>query len=135
MTVSTRDRLHNSSFFFKSTHPLSHWLCIVHQQWWEDTKNKVIPTHLHLHQHPSERQNLDLAKWILTADQINFYLLQWIAQINQVICIWKSTIFLCSKKKTVLSSIYSHYKFFSSIISTIWFYSIKIFGVLKPICF
>jgi hypothetical protein len=24
MTVSTRDRLHNSSFFFKSTHPLSH---------------------------------------------------------------------------------------------------------------
>ncbi len=83
MTVSTRDRLHNSSFFFKSTHPLSHWLCIVHQQWWEDMKNKVIPTkHLHLHQHPSERQNLDLAKWILTADQINFYLLQWIAQIN-----------------------------------------------------
>jgi hypothetical protein len=43
MTVSTRDRLHNS-FFFKSTHPLSHWLCIVHQQWWEDMKNKVIPT-------------------------------------------------------------------------------------------
>jgi hypothetical protein len=24
MTVSTRDRLHNSSLFFKSTHPLSH---------------------------------------------------------------------------------------------------------------
>ncbi len=49
MTVSTRDRLHNSSFFFKSTHPLSHWLCIVHQQWWEDMKNKLIPTqHLHV---------------------------------------------------------------------------------------
>ncbi len=62
MTVSTRDRLHNSSFFqintpffifFKSTtHPLSHRLCIVHQKWWEDIKNKLIPRqHLHLHQH------------------------------------------------------------------------------------
>ncbi len=52
MTVSTRDRLHNSTCFFKSRHPLSHWLCIVHQQWWEDMKNKVIPTqNLHLHQH------------------------------------------------------------------------------------
>ena len=66
MTVSTRDRLHNSSFFFKptlpssfffkSTHPLSHWLCIVHQQWWEDMKNKVISSqHLHLHQHQHQR--------------------------------------------------------------------------------
>ncbi len=52
MTVSTRDRLHNSSFFFKSTHPLSHLLCIVHQQWWDGMKNKLIPTqHLHFHQH------------------------------------------------------------------------------------
>ncbi len=65
MTVSTRDRLHNSSFFpnqhtplqfFKSTHPLSHWLCIVHQQWWEDMKNKLIPTqHPHLHQHQHQQ--------------------------------------------------------------------------------
>ncbi len=38
------------------------------------------------------------------------------------------------KKKTVLSSIYSHYKFFSSIISTICFYLFKNVGVLKPIC-
>ncbi len=54
INVSTRDRLHNSSFFFKSTHPLSHWLCIVHQQWWEDMKNKLIPTqqpHHHQHRH------------------------------------------------------------------------------------
>ncbi len=56
MTVSIRDRLHNSSLFFKSTHPLSHLLCIVHQKWWEDMKNKLIPTqHLHLHQHQHQR--------------------------------------------------------------------------------
>ncbi len=55
-TVSTRDRLHKSSFFFKPTHPLSHWLCIVHQQWWEDMKNKLTPTqHLHLHQHQHQQ--------------------------------------------------------------------------------
>ncbi len=48
----------------------------------------------------------------------------------------QKTIFVfCSKKKTVLSSIYSHYKFFSSIIHTICFYLIKTFGVLQPICF
>ena len=41
-------------------------------------------------QQSSERQNLYLAKWISTAYQINFYLLQWIAQINQVIHTWKS---------------------------------------------
>ncbi len=40
MAVSTRDRLHNSYFFSKSTHPLSDWLCIVHQQWWEDIKKQ-----------------------------------------------------------------------------------------------
>ncbi len=39
-----------------------------------------------------ERQNLDLAKQILSADQINFYLLQYIAQIYQFICITKSNL-------------------------------------------
>ncbi len=38
---------------------------------------------------PSEGQHLDLEQWILTADQMNFHLLQWIAQINQIICILK----------------------------------------------
>ncbi len=44
MTVSTRDRLHKSIFCFKPTHPLSHWLCIVHQQWWEDIKKQIDST-------------------------------------------------------------------------------------------
>ncbi len=38
----------------------------------------------------SERQNWDLAKLILTADQINLHLLQCIAQIDQFVCIYKS---------------------------------------------
>ncbi len=38
----------------------------------------------------SEKQNLDLAKLISTADQINLSLLQFIAQIYQFICIYKS---------------------------------------------
>jgi hypothetical protein len=36
----------------------------------------------------SERQNLDLAKLILTADQISLNLLQFIDQIYQFICIY-----------------------------------------------
>jgi hypothetical protein len=38
----------------------------------------------------SERQNQDLSKLMLTADQINMHLLQCIAQIDQFICIYKS---------------------------------------------
>jgi hypothetical protein len=38
----------------------------------------------------SERQNQDLAKLILTPDQINLHLLQCIAWIDQFICIYKS---------------------------------------------
>ncbi len=34
--------------FFKSTHPLSHWLCIVHQKWWENMKNKVIQHNIYI---------------------------------------------------------------------------------------
>ncbi len=88
----------------------------------------------------SERQNLDLLKWILTADQINFIYYNELLKLTKlfifekVIC--QKTIFVfCLKKKTVLSSIYSHYKFFSSNIFTICFYLIKTFGVLKLICF
>ena len=51
MTVLTRDRLHNSSFF-QINKPMITLTCIVHQQRWEDTKNKVILTQkTHLHQH------------------------------------------------------------------------------------
>ncbi len=38
------------------------------------------------------------------------------------------------EKEDCIKQHYSHYKFFSSIISTICFYLIKKFGVLKPIC-
>ncbi len=38
----------------------------------------------------SEKQNRDLAKLILTADQINLHLLHRIARIDQFICIYKS---------------------------------------------
>ena len=38
----------------------------------------------------SERQNRDLAKLVLTADQMNLHLLQCIAKIDQFICIYKS---------------------------------------------
>jgi hypothetical protein len=43
-----------------------------------------------LNWHTSERQNLDLAKLILTADQINLNPLQCIAQNHQFINIYKS---------------------------------------------
>ncbi len=65
MTVSTRDRVHNSSFFSNQHTPLNFFqinsptitlTLIVHQQWWENMKNKVIPTqHLYLHQHQHQR--------------------------------------------------------------------------------
>jgi hypothetical protein len=41
-------------------------------------------------------------------------------------------IVFCLKKKTVLSSVYPHYKFFSPIISTICFYLIQFFILLEP---
>ncbi len=88
----------------------------------------------------SERQNLDLAKRILTADQINFIYYNELLKLTKLFVFEKincqKTIFVfCLKKKTVLSSIYSHYKFFSSIIFTICFYLIKTLGILKPFCF
>jgi hypothetical protein len=52
----------------------------------------------------SERQNRDLAKLILTADQINLHLLQCIAKIDQLICIHKSKLLLSSLGKTSIAS-------------------------------
>ncbi len=42
MAVSTRDRLHNSSFFPKTTHPLSGWVCVVQLNGGRTCKTKWI---------------------------------------------------------------------------------------------
>jgi hypothetical protein len=56
----------------------------------QDVPQLTHVTYLNSPMTTSERQNLDLAKLILTADQINLNLLQCITQIYQFIHTYKS---------------------------------------------